>query len=101
MPELTYMKCMQVMTQLADQVSRSRPPARSQTLTQHLTSMSILEQTQSQSATYHGFAALVGDPHDQLALSIFSLLPWLCLHYQHTRFTLIAQACIKVGSLWL
>ena len=87
------------MTQLADQIACSRPPAKSQAATQRITSMSILQQTQGQSGTYNGLAALFGDPYDQLALSIFSLLPWLCLHFQHTPFTLIAQACIKVSKV--
>lgn len=91
----TQLITVQVMTQLADQIACSRPPAKSQAARQRITSMSILQQTQGQSGTYNGLAALFGDPHDQLALSIFSLLPWLCLHFQHTPFTLIAQACIK------
>ena len=58
--------------------------------------MSVVGETQGQGGTYKGLAALFGDPKDQLALSIFSLLPWLCLHFQHTPFTPVAQACIKV-----
>ena len=88
----------QVMTQLADQIGRSRPPCRSHTSAQYVTSLGIVEETQGQGGTYNGLAALFGDPRDQLALSIFSLLPWLCLHFQHTSFTPIAQACIKVET---
>ncbi len=87
----------QVMTQLADQIASSRPPFRSNKQAQYVTSMSIVAETQGQGGTYKGLAALFGHPKDQLALSVFSLLPWLCLHFQHTPFTPIAQACIKVS----
>jgi len=86
----------QVMTQLADQIASSRPPFRSHKQAQYVTSMSVVGETQGQGGTYKGLAALFGDPKDQLALSVFSLLPWLCLHFQHTPFTPVAQACIKV-----
>ena len=56
-----------------------------------------MEETQGHGGSYHGLAALFGDPKDQLAFSIFSLLPWLCLHYKHTSFTPVAQACILVS----
>ena len=89
------------MTQLAEQIASSRPPFSTQARSQYISSVSILEETQGQGGTYKGLAALFGDPIDQLALSIFSLLPWLCLHFQHTPFTPVAQACIKVGWLAL
>ncbi|KAL0053523.1 hypothetical protein WJX82_006983 [Trebouxia sp. C0006] len=91
----TQLITVQVMTQLADQIASSRPPFRSNKQPQYVTSMSIVGETQGQGGTYKGLAALFGDPKDQLALSIFSLLPWLCLHFQHTPFTPVAQACIK------
>ncbi|DBA89055.1 TPA: hypothetical protein ACH3X2_000264 [Trebouxia sp. C0005] len=95
----TQLITVQVMTQLADQIASSRPPFRSPTQAQYLTSMSIVGETQGQGSTYKGLAALFGDPKDQLALSVFSLLPWLCLHFQHTPFTPVAQACIKALRL--
>lgn len=63
----------------------------------NITSISILEETQGQGSSFNGLAALFGHPKDQLAFSIFSLLPWLCLHYKHTPFTPTAQACITVS----
>lgn len=92
------------MSQLARQIGSSRLPGRSRRRSPHVTSTSILEETQGQGSIFHGLAALFGDPSDQLAFSIFSLLPWLCLHYKHTPFTLTAQACIAVSKstfIWL
>ena len=88
---------MQVMTQLANQIASSRLPSRARIRSHYVTSISILEETQGQGSTFNGLAALFGDPKDQLAFSIFSLLPWLCLHYKHTPFTPTAQACITVS----
>ena len=87
------------MTQLAEQIASSRPPFKSQARSQFVSSMSILEAMQGQGGTYKGLAALFGDPTDQLALSMFSLLPWLCLHFRHTPFTPLAQSCIQVSLL--
>ena len=87
------------MTQLANQIASSRPPVKSYTRLRSITSISILEAAQGQGSSYNGLAALFGEPKDQLAFSIFSLLPWLCLHYTHTAFTPLAQSCILVSHV--
>lgn len=90
--------CLQVMTQLAEITAQTQPAIRSAP-PRYITSSSILASAQGQAGAYKGLAALFGDPRDQLAFSIFSLLPWLCLHFRHTAYTPLAQACIKVRHL--
>ncbi|KAL3146697.1 hypothetical protein ABBQ32_000921 [Trebouxia sp. C0010 RCD-2024] len=89
----------QMMSQLARQIGSSRLPARGRRHSPCVTSTSILEETLGQGSILNGLAALFGEPKDQLAFSIFSLLPWLCLHYNHTSFTPTAQACIAALQL--
>ena len=86
------------MTQLANQIARSRPSVQGRPRPRFITSLSILEEAQGQSSSFNGLAALFGNPTDQLAFSIFSLLPWLCLHYKHTPFTPVAQACLQART---
>ena len=97
---------LQVMTQLAEVIAETQPATRSAP-PRYITSNSILAAAQGQGGSYKGLAALFGDPKDQLAFIILSLLPWLCLNFRHTPYTPLAQACIKVCQqqhppyLWL
>lgn len=46
-----------------------------------------------------GLSSVLGDVYAQMALSIFALLPWLCLHFRHCPQSPLAAVCIAVRSL--
>ena len=39
---------------------------------------------------------MLGEARTQLALSLAALLPWLCLHFRHSRHAPLAAVCIAV-----
>ena len=84
------------MIQLAE-ITAQTQPSTSSAVPRFLTSSSIMAAAQRQGGSHKGLAALFGDPKDQLAFTILSLLPWLCLHFRHTAYTYLAQSCIKVS----
>ena len=43
------------------------------------------------------FGAVLGEVRTQMALSLAALLPWLCLHFRHSRHAPLAAVCIAVS----
>ncbi len=43
-----------------------------------------------------GLSAVLGDVRSQLALSLSSLLPWLCVHFRGSPHSSLAAVCIAV-----
>ena len=79
------------MTQLADQMAQLRPsPPRRD--------VSVLNAAGGvdMRGGKHGLSALLGPVEAQLALSLFSLLPWLCANFRYSVHTSLASLCILV-----
>ena len=53
----------------------------------------------SDCALQEGFGAVLGEARTQLALSLSALLPWLCLHFRHSRHAPLAAVCTAVRAL--
>lgn len=81
----------QVMTQLVDQMAQLRPLA-------SRASVSVLNAAGGSDLRggRKGLSALLGPVEAQLALSLFSLLPWLCAHFRYSLHTNLASLCILV-----
>ena len=46
--------------------------------------------------TLGGLTPVLGDPAAQLALSLFSLLPWLCANFRYSPQANVAALCLMV-----
>lgn len=79
------------MTQLADQMAQLRP-APSRALVSVLNAAGGLDVRGGRK----GFSALLGPVDAQLALSVFSLLPWLCAHFRYSMHSSLAALSILV-----
>ena len=87
-------KLVQVMTQLVDQMAQLRPsPPRK--------SVSVLNAAGGvdMRGGRKGLSALLGPVEAQLALSLFSLLPWLCAHFRYSVHSRLASLCILVSQM--
>lgn len=84
----------QVMTQLVDQIAQLRPaPPR------HSVSLLNAAGGVDMRGGRQGLSALLGPVEAQLAISLFSLLPWLCAHFRFSVHTRLASLCILVRAL--
>ena len=100
-PEASHARILQVMTQLAEQIANMRRPASARE--EAVTALTLMEGSPAPEGSGDAVAALLGDPRDQLAFTIFSVLPWLCVHFRHSSHTATAGACTRVSSacpLW-
>ena len=91
---------MQVFTQLAQHIARSQEHQQPSMVNGWVTLNSICYSGASdgqQDSSLSGTAVLAGHPSDQLAITIISLLPWLCLHFRHGEHMAAAAACLQVS----
>ena len=80
----------QVMAQLAHQVSQVSEPVADALWGVHNPGSGPA------GATLAGLNPILGSSDAQLALSLLSLLPWLCTHFRHSPHAHIAALCILV-----
>lgn len=98
-PHMQHHAPMQVMTQLAEQIANMRRPAGARE--EAVTALTLMEGSPAPEGSNDAVAALLGDPRDQLAFTIFSVLPWLCVHFRHSSHAATAGACTRVSSACL
>eukprot|EP00891_Asterochloris_glomerata_P001080 jgi/Astpho2/1080/fgenesh1_pg.00017_%23_19_t len=89
----TRLQTVQVMTQLAEQIANMRRPAGARE--EAVTALTLMEGSPAPEGSNDAVAALLGDPRDQLAFTIFSVLPWLCVHFRHSSHAATAGACTR------
>ena len=90
----THLASLQVMTQLAEQIANMRRPVSARE--EAVTALTLMEGSPAPEGSGEAVAALLGDPRDQLAFTILSVLPWLCVHFRHSSHAATAGACTRV-----
>ena len=80
----------QVMAQLAHQIAQASPPAPGGLWGVYSPGHGGLGDTPE------GLTPVLGDPTAQLALSLFSLLPWLCANFRYSPQSSVAALCLLV-----
>ena len=94
-PHTQHLGTLQVMTQLAEQIANMTRPA--SVREEAVTALTLMEGSSAPEGSGDAVAALLGDPRDQLAFTIFSVLPWLCVHFRHSSHAATAGACSRVS----
>ena len=78
------------MAQLAHQIAQASPPAPGGLWGVYSPGPGGLGDTPE------GLTPVLGDPTAQLALSLFSLLPWLCANFRYSPQSSVAALCLLV-----